>query len=208
MANPRFIITDELKDIRNEGWRPYGLTKFFVSFLRQYFGDPDNLESEMLQSYPWTANETTGILIEPISKWAPKLTEKRLALIIKRQDQKVLRQGIDDRMMIPSGVERVYATYVQGSHTIFCLGQQSAETEILGAEVYQNLVEFGPAIREYMCLHKFVVVDIGALSLLEEGKQHFVVPINVAYVYEEAWELFEPDAEPLTGVSVVVEEGD
>ncbi len=206
MANiPKLLITDQMLALRNGLWKPQALTALFTLLARQHFGDANNIEQQTLQNIIWKSDETTAIMIEAIGRWKPTLTEKRLAVIVKRNGQKVIRMGINDRMMAglgPQSTREFYATYIQGSHTLFCLGKESAETEILAAEVYRDLLEFGPKIRELMCLHKFVCVEVGELALLEESAEHFVVPVTIGYTYEECWEITQPSTGPLRRIDL------
>ena len=199
---PMISFTPEVLALCDEGWRPLSLTKLFLYILRSHFSDARNIEAPVLQDKLWTAGEATGILIEPVGRWRPQLTEKRPAVIVKRNGLKALRQGLDDRMMLgrgPEGAKRLYATYMQGSHTMFCMAGESAEAEVLGAEVYRELLEFGPETRRAMSLHRFQMVDVSELSLVEEATENFVVAVTVAYVFEEAWEI-TPVASKIGGI--------
>lgn len=189
---PKITFTPEVLALCDEGWRPLSLTSLILYVVRSHFSDANNIKAPVLQDKLWTMGTDTGILVESIGRWRPQLTEKRPAVIVKRNALKVLRQGINDRMMLGTGIDQArstYATLVQGSHTLFCLAGESAEAEVLGAEVYQELLQFAPAIRSAMSLHRFQVVDISELTLIEEATENFAVMITVAYVFEEAWEI-------------------
>jgi hypothetical protein len=75
----------------------------------------------------------------------------------------------------------------QGGHTIFCIASESAEVEILAAEVYRELVQLGPVVRPFFNFLRFKVADIGEPSILEESKERFVVPITCAYAVQDVW---------------------
>lgn len=211
MATPTLVINDQLIGLRNSFWKSQSLTALVVSILRQEFADANNITQSTLQNYLWKPDDTTGILIEAIGRWKPTLTQKRLALVVKRNGQKTLNLGIGGNRMqmgfppnAPGATKDIRAVYFQGTHTVFCIGKESAETETLAAEVYRYLVGFAPKIRELMCMIKFMVTEIGELSLLEESYEHFIVPITVAYVYEDSWEIQTQSAGPLRQVSLQV----
>ena len=80
-----------------------------------------------------------------------------------------------------------YSGFWEGSHTLFCLTQNGAETEFLATEVVKFLITFSPMIREQMDLHKFYVAEVGGVGEVQEVIQGYAVPITVAYVAEETW---------------------
>lgn len=208
MTTPLIIFSEKLRTLCDEGWRPYSLTKLLVSILRSHFSNANFIEDSNLKNYLWNSADTTGILIDPISRWRPTTTEKRPSIVIKRNSAKVIRQGINDKLMMgigPEGTKDYYATFLQGSHTIFCVAGESAETENLAAEVYRELIEFGPIIRKIMNLHKFIMTEIGELAILEEATENFVVPISLAYAFEEAWEITEPISSKLKRIVLTLE---
>jgi hypothetical protein len=79
----------------------------------------------------------------------------------------------------------------RGSHTLFCIGREGAETEVLAAETYRFLMHFGMVFRHYFGLLMFELLEVGALSQLEEEQENFVVPITVGYGWSESWTLQE-----------------
>ena len=178
--------------------RPQLVTGVLVSWLRQHFSVAPNIEDPKLESTLWAADiKTTGIIVDSVYRWQPALTEHRPGVLIKRGPWKVLRLGIDDRKMGGSDItSRQYVNAIQGSHTIFCISGAPAETEILAAEVYRELVQFGPLFRKTFGFLRFQVTDVGEVSILEEARENFVVPITIAYAADEAWEIVE-NAPPL-----------
>jgi hypothetical protein len=175
-AGPRPLITT--------GWLRLWLTGHFQLA---------NLEdqSQAVQHMLWTPVSTTGIMIESITRWLPEMTEKRPAVIIKRNPWKRIRLGIGDKMLGLTELDGqgVYANAWQGSHTLFCITGKGAETELLAAEVYREMNEFGPVFREVLDLLRFEVSEVGDLMILDEARQNFVVPIVVAYAFVEGWRI-------------------
>jgi hypothetical protein len=167
------------------------MTGFFREWFINHFAKSDNIEAKELRGKLWKAIPETNIVIESITQWRPDLTQKRLAIIIKRNDWQIQRVGIDDRLQggdnITGKVE--YSTLIAGSHTLFCLAGKGTEAEILAAEVYREMIQFGPVIRKEMGLQRFMVVSVGALFELEESKENYGVPVTVSYVTNESWQL-------------------
>ena len=58
---------------------------------------------------------------------------------------------------------------------------------MLGAEVYRFFMHYGPVIRHYARLLLFELTRIGECKELDESKEHYVVPITVAYGWAENW---------------------
>ena len=176
------------------GPRPLVVTGWLKVWLEGHFFTLSQIEdqhSTALRKALWTTNcDTTGIAIESVTKWTPELTEKRPAVIIKRNSWRHVRLGIDDRMFftVDKDWQNRYTNLWQGSHTLFCIAGDGAETELLSAEVFRELNEFGPIIRKILNLMRFEVMEVGEITKLKQNaRENFVVPITVAYAYREEW---------------------
>ena len=182
---------DAFSSLCSLGPRPIVVTGFLRQWFIQHFSTANNIEHPELRSLLWTAMPDTPIDIESITRWKPSTTEKRPAIVIARNDWKVLRLGIDDRMMgyrSADGVEH-YAAYYSGSHTLFCLSGKPMEAEILAAEVCREMIQFGPTVRKELDLMRFLVVGVGKLFEVEEARENFAVPVTVAYSLEDRWRI-------------------
>jgi hypothetical protein len=71
------------------------------------------------------------------------------------------------------------------------MGGSGAQAESLATEVRREMTEFGPAIRDTFCLLRFQVVEVGAISELEESTENFVVPVTVGWACQESWQLMQ-----------------
>lgn len=171
--------------------RPHMMTGFFVDWFQKHFATTPNIEEPQLRGLLWTAVDSSNLEIESITRWKPQTTGKRPAIIVSRNDWKVLSLGIDNRMMVTRGISGIehYAAYLQGSHTMFCLSGKPVEAEILSAEVYREMMQFGPLIRKELELMRFAAMGVGKLFEVEESAGHFAVPVTVAYFLEEKWRL-------------------
>jgi len=179
--------------------------------LLQHFADPENIMSASLRSYlqqegAWTADEHTGLYIETLARWRPELTESRPAVIIKEGDWTNERMGIGDHWGTDerTGAES-YASFWHGTHTVFALGGEGAETQVLAAEIAKLLVWFGPVIMDQLELHRFLVTSVSGLHAMQEATENYVVAVSMGYIAQERWELqmeaprlkrivFQPDA--------------
>jgi hypothetical protein len=187
--------------------RPILMTGLFRDLLIRHFSSASNIEDSQLRNLLWKNADDTGILVESVHRWRPDLTEKRPAVIIKRNAYQNERKGIGDIRQGPP-VDREgfahYATFWTGSHTLFCIGGSGAQAEILGAEVQRYLTEFSPVILTSLDLKRFQVLQIGAVAEIEEAQENFAVPITVGYTFEQRW-ILRPQVPLLTTISKILE---
>lgn len=170
--------------------RPLILTGAFREILVNHFATASHIETPELRQLIWRNGEQTGILIESIHRWRPETTEKRPAIIIKRNAYQVLREGIGDLLQMPIADREGnphYSSFMRGSHTLFCVGGTGAQAELLAAEVYRETHHFAPVLRRVLHLKQLRAVEVGAVQELEEATETFVVPVTVAYAYEDNW---------------------
>lgn len=174
---PSLILTD--------GWIKLWLIKHFENNARLENQDPNS----PLRRYIWTPGPDTQIVIEDYSKWKPEMTERRPALIIKRNAWKVLKLGIGDKWLGHTDEKGnvFHEIAIQGSSTIFCISNTGAETEILADEVFRELVGFSQLVRKALNLLMLKVEDIGELVILDESRENFVIPITLNYAYDHKW---------------------
>jgi hypothetical protein len=168
------------------GWQPLLIAGMIVDQLRKHFGDLSAIESNDLRRYVWQDSEKTGILIESVYRWRGDVTELRPAILIGRNAYQSQRIAINDLTGINErqGTQD-FTTLCIGSHTLFCIHGTGASVDILATEVKRELSGFAPAIREYLGLDKFQVTEVGAISEVEEAREHYVSPVTVAWAYQE-----------------------
>lgn len=181
------------------GMRPHVMTGLLRQLLLDHFADPENIEDGKVRRHletlgAWQPIENglnqPGISVESITRWNPNNADKRPAVLIKRNSWSWLRKNIGDRLeenLYTGGVS--YLGFWQGSHTLYCLAQNGAETEFLTTEVVKFLVRFSPLIVDQMNLMKFLVSEVGGIGEVQEVIQGYAVPVTVSYVAEESWEL-------------------
>lgn len=177
------------------------MTGFFRDILVRHFTRQEGIEDLDLRHLLWRADERTNILIESIWRWRPQLTEKRPAILIKRNTCRNVQKGLDNFVGVSRTGHEEFTTFWVGSHTLFCLGETGAIAEILSTEVQRELTQFGPLIRKTLDLNKFDVQEVGAIGELEEATENCVVPVTVGWAYEESWQLVK-QALPLRRISL------
>jgi hypothetical protein len=158
--------------------------------LATHFSQANNIQTPLLKQYVYNDDATkTNILIQPHYKFLTAITQMRPALIVKRGTVSSERIAIDDGYIesMKSGMSK--NVFLNGTHTIFCISGQGGSTELLGAEVFQVLLEFAPIIQEDFELMKFDITSISEVSKLEEFDQHFVVTITITWVKQNVWSI-------------------
>jgi hypothetical protein len=189
-AGPQFIGY-EVSAICSLLARPAILTGVFKDVLTRHFASEFYIENQELKHLIWQNSPETPILIESATRWDPRNTDTRPAVIIKRNAYSHQRLGLGgERRQLPPQ-DRTgnphYTSFWAGSHTLFCIGGTGAQAELLATEVQRELHHFGPLLLAELMLHRFGVVEVGEISVLDEWRDSFVVPVNVGYVYEESW---------------------
>jgi hypothetical protein len=191
------------------------LTGIFNQILRHHFSDPDRLEyngkneftdathdtaKKELEGYVWHPDNTqTKIQIESVWDINLQDIQRRPGMYVKRnalQPRKIaINHGFsaggtkdaEGRLLRIEG--DYHSVLVQGSHTLFAVGQAGAEAELLGQEVFELMLQFGPLLRSEMHFQSFETVECGEVSVLEEATTHFAVPIVVGYAYPRTWRI-------------------
>lgn len=187
------VRTGKLSSLCSLGLTPRLTTGAIIQLLHQHFVDPNNVINSYLREAlqdrgAWAPGPESGIYIESSSKWSPESMEARPAIVVKAGDWTYQRVGINDFLGedARSG-QQYFAGYWYGSHTMFAIGNEGAETELLAAEVAKVLLWYGATICDQLGLHRFVPVKIGTLSALKESTEHYVSPVVFATVAEESW---------------------
>ena len=172
------------------GPRPIIMTGFMRTLMRDHFANPDSIEHPQFRDRVWSPDECdSGIHIEDATVWTPTQTGKRPAIIVRRNNWKAVKMGINNYIGLTDEGFDQHAKFMQGSHTLFCIASEGAEAEILATETYRYLLHFGPVVRHYFRLHLFELIEVGSLNELEEATERYMVPITVAYAWEEMWTL-------------------
>ena len=166
------------------GWAPLIITGLLRDTLVRHFSDEKLIEMPDLRKLIWREEPPTGILIESVYRWRGDLTEKRPAILLKRNAYKNVRMLIMDKVGVDGEGNENFTTFWVGSHTLFCIHGTGASVEILA-----ELTQFAPVFTSMFGLHKFKVNEVGQISELEEATENFVVPITIGWAYEENWRL-------------------
>lgn len=189
------IRIPKLSALCSFGETPRLMSGTIRQILLQHFADSGNIMSASLRAYleqegVWTGDEKTSLYIETLARWRPELTEARPAIIIKEGDWQNERVGIGDMFGADARTGAVsYCSHWRGTHVIFALGGEGAETQVLAAEIAKLLVWFGPVIMDQLELHRFLLTSVSGLHAVQEATENYVAAVSVGYVAEERWDL-------------------
>lgn len=193
-SNPENRLGDA-SPVCSFGLSPARMTGFLRQFLLQVFCDADNITNKSLRQAlqnqgVWQPGLDSGILIEDIMVWKPETIEQRPALLIKSGDwvwqQRVIGNQADENYLTG---DVTYVGYWHGSHTIFAIGKEGLETQVLAFEVASLLQFYAPVIFETLNLHRLTAPKVGAPNVLKESKEHFFIPIDIAYIAQQRYML-------------------
>lgn len=177
-----------LSQLAHAGWRPLLLTGLIRNLLTCRF-QPQNISQRDLVRYVWRPGLDTGILIESIYRWRGTLAEKRPAILIKRNAFSNYRLGLGDSIGRNEDGDLTFTTAWVGSHTVFCLHGNGAAVELLALETQRQLTHYAPVLMPKLQLLNFTVLEVGAITEVEEAKEDFAIPITVGWAYTESWVL-------------------
>ena len=185
----------------------YYMQAFLINLLRQWSNLPAS------QRYPGTASKvwsddpaTSTLVIESVTRFNEAETERRPAILVKRNSCSYERIGLTSgQVMGNTSLDgtRQHSRFVTGSHSIFTLSTQPKESELLAMEVSEQLGHFNQEIRRAMCLFRFDVADVSATSRLREAKHLFATAITVGYVGQESYIVY-PVAPRIGAMNTIV----
>ncbi len=201
MATPEVTFDTAASAICSLGLaRPRLMTGMLRDWLTTHFSASERIEDPAIRNYIWKPNSLTDITTAPSSPlyiddilvWDPRHTEGRPAILLKRNDWREVRFGIDDRNqgLDKTGAEH-YASGIMGSHTLFCVARKGGEAETFAAEVSREMRQFGPLMRRRLGLYllRFGMAGIGSGFKIEESRESVAVPVTVAYGIQDKWKL-------------------
>ena len=183
--------------------RPHIVDGLFRLLLIEHFSDANNIEDPVFSNRLFSADDKTGILIELATRYTPTRTQKRPAIVIRRNDWQTKRLGTfaSRSGTTPDGHPR-FTKWWHGTHTMFCVSKVGGEVEVLAAEVANYFQHFGPTICEFFTFGFFDLVAVGGPAVLEESQVHLAVPVTVRYAWEDTWILRNHKSVPLKTVTI------
>jgi len=191
------------------------LTGVFVQMLQHHFADPSRLQyngtneftdsshgtaKKELEGYVWLPDRReTKIQIQSTLDLSTEDIQRRPGIYVKRNKLQPRKISINHGMSTGAVKDaqgqlvriegQLHSVLVLGSHTIFSVGQSGAEAELLGQEVFELMLQFGPLLRAELKFQSFETVECDEVSILEEATTHNAVPVVVGYAYPRSWRI-------------------
>ena len=203
ISHKTFVGFDALcSSLDNQGLRPLVVTGALKTILINHFSDENSIQDPDLKHAIWDIlPNRSKINIDSVYRWNPDEAERGLGIYIKRNSMKKSTLYMADLFGATKENDREFSGIWIGSHTLFCVGANPAQAEILGTEVLQELEQFSPVIRDTLRMVRFRVAEIGALGQLDRRDKRYVVPITVSWAYGVSWVLRQ-QARPLDKLDV------
>ena len=222
LPNHPTLYVDGISSISETGLRPHIITGIFLQLIREHFINADRIDSPYLKTLLWVHKEgdpvtpdpaRSKILIDPVYRWNLKETQRRPAVLVKRNEMQPQNIGLahsrtfglGDRDFPEAGSK--HSLFFVGSHTFFCVATDGGAVETLSTEVARHLYQFAPIITREFCFLTLEIAQIGEVTVLEESSEHFTVPIVMRYSYEDKWLLTKQEPR-FKGVSVEIGTGE
>jgi hypothetical protein len=177
---------------------PYILTGLFIQFTRSHFADADNIINDKFKGYIWDTTADSKIKIDAAYKWDPTHVQQRPSIFIKREavqvnDKYNLGHGkhLSHVNLNGSHTGADYSLFVQGGHTIICVGQTAAEAENLGFEVFFKYLQYRDVLKKEGNLGSLNIAGIGPVQKVDENKENWSVTISLSWIYAHEWTLYQ-----------------
>ena len=139
-----------------------------------------------------------------MADWQPTTEETRPAVLLNRGAVEVQRLGIGDSSGNDWRTGQAnYATQLAGSHVIFAIARTQSEADRFACEVAKLLLVAIPILRVELQLDQMKLISLGEPAVLQESKDHYAVPIVIAYKVNEYYSV-QPHVPVLKRISPVI----
>lgn len=188
---------------------PRLLTGFILQLLQWKFSKVDYLHNVALRDpkYLWVPNDydnqklEKGILIDQSSRYSPQDSQQRPAVLVKQGPQTLIPQlrtiggyrltpsthllgDGHDPNVVPTLGQDMLVHPISGTHTIYCIGTTGDAAEVLGTEIWFELLDRSKNIREDCSLSRLDINNLSEAAQLEESQTNWVTTIMINYIYQ------------------------
>ena len=204
---PTQVGLNQVSSIEATGHPMNIVTGIVLRILREHFSSLPDLEYNGttvvgwdLRKYIWDQDSTkTKIQIQPVWAWNAQDIQRRPGIYVKRNGVQVIKLALDHGTTV--GAEKTpdnkivqvqgdyHSALLDGSHSIIVVSSEPDEVEVLGQEVFNHLLEFGPKIRTDFKLNSWEMKGFSELNKLEESKESFAASITVAWRCFQSWRI-------------------
>jgi hypothetical protein len=140
--------------------------------------------------------EGSKIYIAPEYKRDDQTVQQRPALLVKREPSTTgkisFRNAVAASKVRDKGVWTglKHNIYLDGKHSIICLGKTGAEADLLGEEVFYRMLHYMPIIRDDFRLGQFWVEGISEVQERgEESSKVFYTIVRLSWAITYRWKV-------------------
>ncbi len=179
---------DVCDDLRNRSHTPLLIDGLFLSILREYFSNTDNIRLTSLKSRIWNSDpQQTKIHIEPVYKWTPHLVDEYPALLVRRGPLRQITPSLyAGAIEQTQGKQVIIHKLWSGSHSILAISTIPYETEQLAFEVASMFSDYKRQILQYLALSTFDLAAVSELTLVDNtAAPTYAAEIQLQYLFSD-----------------------
>jgi len=194
VANNRYCT--KCGGIHDNRLRPDAIHGSVISLLRQFWSNPQNIVEPMLRHCIWRKEEEqSGIRIGSLTEYLPNYTQKRPAIIAKSGKMQKKKVAIADRIHQYAALQGLSPADIKiqfwiGEQTLFCLGENARQTDLLAGQTREYLESLESVIQEAFCCRSWEVTGQDELGILKEANDTFCIPLVIQFEYEVVWSTY------------------
>lgn len=175
------------------------LTGFFIDLLRNHFTF-NRILNPALRELVWKPmpqagpgpNTITKIVIESVYKWDPVLTANRPGLFVKFNGQQRQARVIGEEAGRDSRGFVEYMTWWMGAHSVFVVGADGAQVDILAIEVCRFLSHILTPLLSLQGFEDFTrarVSQVSGAGILKEHRDRFASELSISWCLADRWKI-------------------
>ena len=212
MSDPSTSTYQDLEsELCIQGPSPSIITAWLLQFLWWKFGNLNNIHDPGLHdsNYLWVPDDHSsiqgsldkGILITQAHAWSPEDAQQRPAILVQQGPQQPVRELSTigggrygpstllaphkyDANKYPNAGQEAQNEFISGQHRIIFIHKTGYTAELLGLEVWNELIDRKSQIRKDANLSKFNAGALSSASKVKESQNHWALTTNINYVYQ------------------------
>lgn len=167
---------------------PIYVLSVLVASLRQYFGSPGRIPSE-ISSYVWDPDHAkSNLWISEDYNADRAVVGKRPSVLVSLDNQSYPQQAIGDYMAHDMANSTTYMfNVIDATARYRCISENMLSSVELATEVRYFISGFRHQLEKAFCLDKLRVAQVGRTQKIEEYKEYWVTDVMAELKYQESW---------------------
>jgi hypothetical protein len=188
-----FHLLSSLQDLCGLTTKIRGMNAVYLQWMMLHFGYQPAINDTDLLRWTWSPEiKKTDIVIQTWSKWDPRSTGHRPAIIVKRRDFRRVKIGVRDAADT-GGLGVTHFSYrYQGVHTLYCTSGNPVESGDLADEVANELGGSAFYVRRVLNLFRLELGNISEDVKLDEARENTTVGIDMQFEAERTFRVQGP----------------